>query len=852
MSEIEVKHYKRLHKGEREKGLVTERVTADSETALFLQELEAKRRTRACQLTIDMRGKVPGECRGYLINNKVFYLDDISLAILNKGLKENYRQFTVETYEAIVNGAHTNRAIRLEQQRKSEISGQPVTRSSGNGSVPGNGSDVETAESSASKNQGPRYCPEVLLSGYYKKRRQERIQYVTGVTLVIDGRSYSAKTRDLSLSGIQVYLKGAYKFQEGQSLRLSFMDVQEAFGIDGLKDMPYKIINVADKSIEVTLRLVRTPDPQEAALSSQMQQLVGRLSKKYKCDVEDDLLSVNACIHERLYTDNVTHIPLFYSRDAAGNVHLKRVGVTDRNQSLMDFFTSGKRGCDFSALALPNRIAHLLGADSTAAGGSRELLLVLYRNDNEDGAIHSATDIEIGDAVSLRAFMRHAMVHEHYRMLKISVINMRKPSEEKIALRARRLLDKSAQDMALIKEDFDALFGFGMAVDVTDEIVRGIRLLDQKAVTLDGVYVLKGLSDWVGSERKAPDTGATLEKLSAPVDVRPDTVKFGYLERRREERYQLQTQIDIAIKGGQLKGVTQDISVRGLQAVIAMDNIPELQIGDIVKVHYVGLQSKVGGSVKLDNIEYRVANIVSGKKVRLMLERVIKREQEELNTFFVDLINRNRHKLPVDIEETLYAARSRVHESILADNLINIPFFMAKDDEGSIIIQKIALNDEPCRLSDFFRLPDGSYDFSPLIETKRVYYLHDGLSLIARKESIDGRAEDSIEAYIYMYREPAQPGRPSVLRSLANYEMSEDVTREQFLREAIKSGDYCFIKISATPISEMHNIEVDAVIDGIRENSRHRAAKLKEGFQRIVAQGELIDVTAQVLATIEM
>ncbi len=163
-------------------------------------------------------------------------------------------------------------------------------------------------------------------------------------------------------------------------------------------------------------------------------------------------------------------------------------------------------------------------------------------------------------------------------------------------------------------------------------------------------------------------------------------------------------------------------------------------------------------------------------KLRLRLERVINRKQEDINGFFVDIINRNRHKLPVDIEETLYAAKSRLHESVLAENLISIPFFMAKDDDGAVIVQKLALNETPCRLAGFFRQPDGNYDLSPLIETKRVYYLYDGVSLIARKESVDGRAEDSIETYIYMYREPAQSGRAPVLRSLADFEESDEVT----------------------------------------------------------------------------
>lgn len=845
MSEIEVKHYKRTHKGGSEKTLVVERVTDDSETAQFLQQLEVKRLTRACQLTLDMRGKVPGECRSYLINNKVFYLDDISLAILNKGLKENNRQFTVGVYEAIANGAHTNRAIRLEQERKQAQTHAHTPQRVR--TVPTVGAGAEQKELAGTRSQGPRYYPEVILSGYYKKRREDRLQYVTGVTLVIDGMPYSAKTRDLSQSGIQVYLKGAYDFQAGQAVQVSLPEIEEVFGIAGLIDMPYKIVNVARKVQELMLRLERMPDSQDETLNKPIQRLIERLQQKYKCDVEDDLLSVNATIHERLYTDNVTHIPLFFCRDTAGKPRLKRIAATERNQPLLEFFGHGRPDCDFSPLALPGRLARLLDGDM-----SGDMLLIMYRNDHgDDGAIHSIADYELADSAMLRAFMRHAMVHTHYCMLKLTATALRKPSDAKIALYAQRLHDKSEQDMLLIRQDFDALTGVGMAVDVTKELAEGLRLRDQGARSLEGLYDIKGLKCWAGSTCKSLDTGAVLESLKTPVDRRPDSVKFGYLERRREERYLLQTQVDLAIKGRTFSGVTQDISVRGLQVVIPLDQVPAQQVGDAVYLDFVGLQGKVS-NVKLKDIEYRIANITVNDKLRLRLERIINRKQEDINAFFIDIINRNRHKLPVDIEETMYAAKSRLHESILAENLINIPFFMAKDDDGAVIVQKLAFNEAPCRLAEFFRQSDGNYDLSPLIETKRVYYLYDGVSLIARKESVDGRAEDSIETYIYMYREPGQPGRAPVLRSLADFEESEEVTREQFLRDAVKSGNYCFIKVIATPISEMHNLEVDRVIEDIRENSRHRAFKLKESFQRIVAQGEIIDVTAQVLSTLEV
>ncbi len=194
------------------------------------------------------------------------------------------------------------------------------------------------------------------------------------------------------------------------------------------------------------------------------------------------------------------------------------------------------------------------------------MLVIMYKNDHgDDGAIHSAADFEFEDATALRAFMRHAMVHAHYCMLKLTAIGIRKPGDAKVALHVQRLHDKSVQDKTLVMQDFESLIAVGMVVDVTKELAEGLRMLDQGAKSMEGRYDIKGLNCWVGKTRKVLDTGEKIESLSAPVDVHPDSVKFGYLERRREERYMLQTQVDIAFKGCTFSGVTQDISVRGLQ-----------------------------------------------------------------------------------------------------------------------------------------------------------------------------------------------------------------------------------------------------------------------------------------------
>ena len=71
MGEIVVKHFRRCRVSSDEKELITEIVVAESDTGRFLQRLEESRLTRPCFQTIDMRGRVAGDCRPYAFNDRI-------------------------------------------------------------------------------------------------------------------------------------------------------------------------------------------------------------------------------------------------------------------------------------------------------------------------------------------------------------------------------------------------------------------------------------------------------------------------------------------------------------------------------------------------------------------------------------------------------------------------------------------------------------------------------------------------------------------------------------------------------------------------------------------------------------
>jgi hypothetical protein len=84
---MELKHYMRPSAVAKDKELITEQVRIGSATFKFLERMESRRKNQECMLTLDMRGKVPYECKSYVHRNRVFWMDDVSCGMFLNGLK---------------------------------------------------------------------------------------------------------------------------------------------------------------------------------------------------------------------------------------------------------------------------------------------------------------------------------------------------------------------------------------------------------------------------------------------------------------------------------------------------------------------------------------------------------------------------------------------------------------------------------------------------------------------------------------------------------------------------------------------------------------------------------------------
>ncbi|MBI5041555.1 MAG: PilZ domain-containing protein [Gammaproteobacteria bacterium] len=835
MAEITVKHYRRAHAGARDKELVVERVTEGSETGLFLHKMEEKRIRKPCFETIDMRGKVPAECQRYMLHNREFYLDDTSYGLYQEGLKSYSGMFTVGTYEAIVNGSHTNRAMRdaqnareLAAQRKNQQ--ERVTTAATRATAAG---AQESPGSTGREVAAELYQPELIPLGYFKRRCEERLQYVTTVQIQANGQTYNGTTRDLSVGGLQIVLKGIYRFVAGAEMQIGFPALQEQEPRLALTHLRYRIVASEQRDVECYLRVQLLADSAPDGFAAFIGELITRYKHKYKLDVEDDYWSVCSWLYERLYSESEMQLAFFASRDQDGLLSTQAVAVTNGNQPFAHFFRNDVDNYDFSSLCLPDRLQHL--------SEHRECLLLLYREKvGNEYRLHSVTDFELKDAHELQNMLRFTLAHEEHCVAKVIISNvpMQPISPSKFDMLAVRLQEKSESEVTALRDRVAGLYFAATVIDITTQMRSAF---DVFTGTERGQIDVEGVKCWVGGARVQLPLYTEIERLA--VMPAPELIRFGYVERRREDRYLAETAVEINAHTGKMKGRTRDISKRGLS--IRLEQPLAVSVGDEIKVALISLQAK-RPSLDLSKVLYRVVKIdARDGTTTLMLERMRDKFEHEIDDFFVELITKNRHKLVVDVNDTRGATLSRIYEGTAAENAGTLPFFIARREEGGGQLQAVAIPEGKCALAEFFRdapvQSGGQLDFAWLSESRLVLALYQQMGQMAREAAQQQQRPSPIEIEVYAYRQATG------LRVATEFEFTDDTQREAFLAAALAAPEHRIFKLMATYTLEFNKADLDGAIESIRNQSRHRAGKLHEQISAVLGYGEIIDITAQYL-----
>jgi len=832
MGEIVVRHFRRSGISSEVKGLVTEIVVEDSGTGRFLQRMEASRLTRPCFQTIDMRSRVAGECRRYAFNDRVHYLDDISFQMFEQGLQDNNGVYTVGTFEAIMSGDHTlqaqQHAHEAARRRQEEIKQRRLEHARAAARERGaedEGSSTVAGELSTLLTDNP----ELLPLGYFRKRTHPRLQYACQVMVEHGNIRTNGMTRDISVCGTRVNIKGLTAFKVGQDVQLTFSGLLSNGESKQKRRIPYCVVKIETRDTGTALCLRRENMEKPVGFSQQIEALIEQNQRKYKLDVEDEYQSILSWLYERIYAQSAIQIPFFVEQNEGGDLRVQAVAMSKGNSHLARFFCTGEDNYNFTPLCLPHRLQHL------ESGQSYVLAMYRKRSDQDNCLrINSAADIEFSCQQDFQHFVSHAMQQSDYCIVKVhlSYVPASCVSNKKVEEVAQRLQYKSKSRMAELESHLERLKIVGYIVDVTQDFVKRLS----PAMLADDAAAV-----WVGTECRDLSGVNIKQKISLPLEyLRPELIRFGYVERRREDRYLAETKVDVRIGDKSFRGMTRDISTRGMRIQLACKIT--VKKGATVKVGLLSLQQKKT-SANLMDIPYRVINNRDEEAgTVLMLERILGGKQEGLKEFFVELITKNQHKLGVDVGDILGAATSRIYEALSVVNVPGIPFFLGRTDEGGAHIQFVGVPESGGSLQTFFREGD-TLDFRCLNQAGVVSALYDAIQILLRQSRNGGETPSPFELELYVYKEFDAVSGETFIHATTDLGFSSDARREAFLAKFTAYEAWRCLKVAAIFTQPLAEKELEKMIQSVRAQSRHRAIKLSSFMHSLVGYGEMVDIT---------
>jgi hypothetical protein len=592
--------------------------------------------------------------------------------------------------------------------------------------------------------------------------------------------------------------------------------------------VPYQIVSSEERDAETVLCLQRLNLEQPAGFSELMEALVERYQNRYKLDVDDEYQSILSWYYERCYAQSATQIPFFVEQGETG-LCVQAVAMSEGNSHLARFFCTDEDNYNFTPLCLPGRLQQL--------EQNQSFVVAMFRRRGEQDQcmrIHSAADFEYVSTADFQEMLRYTMAQSEHCIVKVHVSNVPaiSVSDRKVDEVSQRLQYKSEAQMGELRERLKKLRYVGYVVDVTQ---------DFQALKSDKDAQAAGLAAWVGTECRSLEDGGVKEKVSLTAEqLRPELIRFGYVERRREDRYLAETKVDVRIGNRNFEGISKDISTRGMR--IQLHEQVDIKQGATVKAGLVSLQQKKSATNLMD-IPYRVVHTLDGDEgTVLMLERILGGNKEGLKEFFVELITKNQHKLGVDIGDIWGATASRVYEALLAANTPTIPFFLARNSEGGAHLQFVGMPEAGNSLINYFSGANG-VDFRCLNEPRVVSALYDAVQILLRQSKNTSDNPTPFELEMYLYKELDELTGEAFIHAATELEFATDARREAFLMKLTEYVDWRCIKIVSTFTQSLDEKALDKMIESVRSQSKHRAIKLSDLAHSLVGYGEMIDIT---------
>lgn len=296
----------------------------------ILVKMELNRVMAPCKKSIDLRGRVKGECRQYLLDGIPHWLDDVAFNAYHKNI-EKFGGYTEGMWEALLN---TRNSFRV------------LNKHSGKNELP-----------SLTDPKSP-FLAEPVHLGYDLKRQEKRLKVQSQVEIIrSNSQVLHGLSIDLSCSGAKFKVPSAFKYSLGEVLQVTFTEFANASQVIGIeKPLAYRVLAVDDCYENDAVRYLRTIRLTETNTVAQViDEALNSATKRARHDNQDKIIRSRTRGYEHIALKHTSNLPLFFE----GN-ELKLAMLTENNQKLWQYWHDERNQQVFGSLFHEQRMASLI------------------------------------------------------------------------------------------------------------------------------------------------------------------------------------------------------------------------------------------------------------------------------------------------------------------------------------------------------------------------------------------------------------------------------------------------------------------------------------------------------------
>ena len=410
------------HTGEFEH-LLSQLTDGEPPSLKILVKMELKRLMSPCYRSIDLRGRVKGECREYELDGISHWLDDVAFNIYHK----NVRKFSGYTEGVFDSLSNTRNSFKVMNQR-----GKPQGHDLANTSI--------------------NFNAEPIVLGYDLKRKENRLKLSTQIEIhLVNDQLVHGVTVDISTSGGKLKVPAAFNYKLGAVISIFFTEIaRNCKIIDIDKAIQYRIVGIDESYENDSVRFLRVIKLDDSNVIDEIiTQFLHTNSQKARHDNQDKFIRARSRGYEHNYLKHTCNLPVFFS----GN-ELKLVLMTENNQPIWQYWNDERNQLTLSNLFSLERMEQL------TKPGVRGSNNVIYSFKHQQGEKERFFSMMMPEATrELRQLFWHVGAKkESWKVFRLSVFELSEYERE-------HLFNLPQESLDLTKD----LTHFGVLQEISDK-----------------------------------------------------------------------------------------------------------------------------------------------------------------------------------------------------------------------------------------------------------------------------------------------------------------------------------------------------------------------------------------------